>query len=272
MKSLFDQVKAFVLSKYFLKQLGLVVLFYLSIVFIMMLYLRFTTQHGERIEVPNLIGKSSEQGRLILEDMGLKYQIMDSVYVPQKPSGTILSQSPGPTTKTLLFVKSGRTISLQVSKRFELREMPDLINRQIRFAERSLKQRGFLVSIRYKPTNEANGSVLDVLYKGRPIKKGLMVPVRSTITLIVGANDQGEPVMIPNLYGISYSDARFTLDTLGVPATYICSDCITSEDSLASRVIIQSPEFIEGQSVPKSTPFTIHLRKAFNEYIENENQ
>jgi beta-lactam-binding protein with PASTA domain len=150
--------------------------------------------------------------------------------------------------------------------------MPDLINRQIRFAERSLKQRGFLVSIHYKPTNEANGSVLDVLYKGRPIKKGLMVPVRSTITLIVGANDQGEPVMIPNLYGISYSDARFTLDTLGVPATYICSDCITSEDSLASRVIIQSPEFIEGQSVPKSTPFTIHLRKAFNEYIENENQ
>ncbi|MFM7723902.1 MAG: PASTA domain-containing protein, partial [Bacteroidota bacterium] len=92
MKSLFDQVKAFVLSKYFLKQLGLVVLFYLSIVFIMMLYLRFSTQHGERIEVPNLIGKSSDQGRLMLEDIGLEYQIMDSVYDPKKPSGTILSQ------------------------------------------------------------------------------------------------------------------------------------------------------------------------------------
>lgn len=272
MNSLFAQVKAFVVSKYFLKQLGLVVLFYLSIVFLMMVYLRFSTQHGERIEVPNLVGKSSAQGRVLLEDLGLEYQIMDSVYDPNKPSGTIISQSPGPTSKTLLFVKSGRTISLQVSKRSELREMPDLVNRQIRFAERSLKQRGFFVSIRYKPTNEANGSVLDVLYKGRPIKKGIMVPVGSTITLIVGENDQGEPVAIPNLFGMNYSDAKYIIDTLGVPVSYICSDCITSEDTLASKVIIQSPEFIEGQTVPKSTPFTIHLRKAFDEYIENEHQ
>lgn len=272
MNSLFAQVKAFVLSKYFLKHVGLVILFYLSIVFIMMLYLRFSTQHGERIEVPNLIGKSSEQGRLLLEDLGLEYQIMDSVYEPNKPSGTIINQSPGPTSKTLLFVKSGRTVSLQVSKRSELREMPDLVNRQIRFAERSLKQRGFLVSIRYKATNEANGSVLDVYYRGRTIRKGIMVPVGSTITLVVGENDQGEPVSIPNLYGMSYSDAKYIIDTLGVPVSYICSDCISSEDTLASKVIIQSPEFIEGQTVPKSTPFTIHLRKAFDEYIENENQ
>lgn len=99
-----------------------------------------------------------------------------------------------------------------------------------------------------------------------------MVPVRSTITLIVGENDQGEPVAIPNLFGMNYSEAKYIIDTLGVPVSYICSDCITSEDTLASKVIIQSPEFIEGQTVPKSTPFTIHLRKAFDEYIENEHQ
>ena len=272
MKILFAQIKAFVVSRYFLKQVGLVVLFYLVIVLVMMISLKISTHHGERIEVPNLIGKSSEQGKLILEDLGLEYQIMDSVYDPNKVPGTIVSQSPGPTSSTLLFVKSGRTISLQVSKSSELREMPDLINRQIRFAERSLKQRGFLVSIRYVPTNEANGSVLDVLFKGRPVIKGKMIPVGSIITLIVGENDQGEPVAIPNLFGMSYSDAKSMLDTLGVPVAFLCSDCFTSEDTLASRVIIQSPEFIDGQSVPKSTPFTIHLKKDFNGYIENENQ
>jgi len=272
MNSFFEQVKAFVFSKYFLKQAGLVTLFYLTIVLVMMLYLRFATRHGNRIEVPNLIGKSAEQGRLILEDLGLEYQIMDSVYIPNKPSGTIINQSPGPTSRTLLFVKSGRTISLRLSKKSELREMPDLVNRQIRFAERSLKQRGFLVSIRYKPTNEANGSVLEVLYKNRSLKKGIMVPVGSLITLIVGENDQGEPVLIPNLYGMSYPEAKYIMDTLGVPVSYICSDCITGEDSLASKVVVQSPEFIEGQTVPKSTPFTIHLRKAFDEFIENEDQ
>jgi len=272
MKQLLTQIKAFVISKYFLKQLGLVILFYVSIVFIMMLYLRASTNHGERIEVPNLIGKSAQEGKIILENLGLEYQIIDSVYDPNKPAGTILGQSPGSTASTLLFVKSGRTISLQISKRSELREMPYLIHRQIRFAERSLKQRGLNVVIRYKPTDEANGSVLEVLYKGKPIGEGMMVPVGSTITLIVGENDRGEPVAIPNFYGLTYSEARSIIDTLGVPISYICSDCFTSEDSIAARIIIQSPEFIEGQTVPKSTPFVLHLKKDFEGYIENENQ
>ena len=41
MNSLFAQIKAFVFSKYFIKQAGLVVLFYLSVVFVMMVFLRF---------------------------------------------------------------------------------------------------------------------------------------------------------------------------------------------------------------------------------------
>ena len=72
MNSLFAQLKGFVLSKYFLKQLGLVILFYLSVVFIMMVFLRFSTNHGERIEVPNLVGKNAEEAKVILEDLGLE--------------------------------------------------------------------------------------------------------------------------------------------------------------------------------------------------------
>jgi len=117
MNSLFAQIKAFVFSKYFIKQAGLVVLFYLSVVFVMMVFLRFSTNHGEQIEVPNLVGKNAEEAKIILEDLGLEYQILDSIYDPKKPVGTIVSQNPKPTAYSLLFVKSGRTIALRVTKK-----------------------------------------------------------------------------------------------------------------------------------------------------------
>lgn len=272
MNPLFAQLKAFVLSKYFVKQFGLVVLFYLSVVFVMMVFLRFTTHHGEQIEVPNLIGKNADDAKIILEDLGLEYQILDSIYDPSKPAGTIVAQNPQSTASSLLFVKSGRTISLRVTKKTDMVEMPSLIHRQLKFAENTLQIRGLKCIIRYKPTNEANGSVLEQLYKGNRIKEGARIPVGSTIILIVGENDQGEPILIPDFFGLTYGEASYIMDTLGVQVTYICNDCITREDSLASRVIIQSPEYLEGETVPKSTPFTLHLRKDFNSYIENEQQ
>lgn len=272
MNSPFAQIKAFVFSKFFLKQLGLIILFYLSVVFVMMVFLRVSTNHGERIEVPNLVGKNAEEAKVILEDLGLEYQILDSIYDPSKPAGTIVSQNPSATTSSLLFVKSGRTVALRLTKRTDMVEMPSLIHRQLRFAQNSLQSRGLKWIIRYKPTNDANGSVLEQLFKGNRIEEGARIPVGSTIILIVGENDKGEPIVIPDFFGLAYSDAKFILDTLGVSVSYICNDCISREDTLASRVIIQSPEYIEGETVPKSTPFTIHLRKDFNGYIENEEQ
>ena len=272
MNNLLSQLKAFVFSKYFLKQLGLVILFYLGVVFIMMVYLRIKTNHGERIEVPNLVGKNANEAKSILEELDLGYQILDSIYDPSKPVGTVVAQNPKPSLLSLLFVKSGRMISLRVSKNTDMVEMPSLINKQLRMAERSLSSRKLRWSIRYKPTNEENGAIIEQLFNGRKIAPGSRIPANSIIILIVGQNDQGEPIPIPNLFGLPYGEAKFIADTLGVTATYICDDCFTQEDTLSSRVIIQIPEFIEGETVPKSTPFKIHLRKNFEGYIENENQ
>jgi len=272
MRNFLVNIKTLIFSRYFLLQLGLVILFYLVVVFFMMVYLKTSTKHGQKIAVPNLVGISSERGKIILEDLGLGYQIIDSVFDPTKPTGTILSQSPGPTASTLVYVKSGRLISLRVSKQSELRELPYLLNRQVRFAERSLKKRGLNVIIRYKPTDEANGSVLDVLFNGKPIKDGVMVPVGSTITLIVGENDQNKPVLLPNLMGLSYSEAKQKLDSLEVPYSFIYQNCATRQDSLTATVIIQSPEYIFGRIVPKSTPFVLQLGRLDEAPIEEEEE
>jgi len=269
---LLRDIKLFVFSKHFLKHAGLVLLTYLTIVLFLMLYLQFSTNHGEKITVPNFTGMPSANAIAQIEELDLSYEIRDSIYRPDLPQGTVISQNPLPTSLSLLYTKSGRTISLRVSKNSDLTEMPSLIDKQIKFAEGILTDRGLKYIIKYKATSEANGAVLEQLFRGKKIRGGAKIPVGSRITLIVGQKDIGEPILIPNLIGLTYSESRLMLDELGVPYVFICNDCASLEDSTASSVIIQSPEFIpDSETIPKSTPFTITIQKnAVEEDIDNQ--
>ena len=126
-----QESKLFIFSKHFLKHVGLVLLFYITIVLLTMMYLHFSTNHGEKISIPNFTGMSSEKAIALIEELDLVYEIRDSVYRPELPQGTVIFQSPSPTSTSLLYAKSGRTISLRVSKNSDYTEMPSLIDKQI---------------------------------------------------------------------------------------------------------------------------------------------
>jgi len=258
----FQKIKNFVLTKYFLKQLGLVILFYLVIIFATVIYLDLATNHGEKIAVPNFVGMNGEEAKQKIEELDLQYQILDSIYDPKSPEGTVYEQLVEPTSLSKVHVKSGRIIGLRLTKKNQLVAMPSLVHKQLQFAESILEQRGLRFSIQYRPTSEANGSVLDQLYKGRRLKEGDFIPIGAIITLIVGQNDQGEPIAIPNFVGLSMADARYIMDTLGVTSySFVCPDCSTSQDSLAAIIFSQTPEFIEGSTVFKSTQFTLSMKR-----------
>jgi len=259
---MFQKIKAFFLSKHFLKHIGLIAIFYLVVVILTMLYLKISTNHGEKIAVPNLTGMSSAQAKAKIESLGLEYEILDSVYNPKLPEGTVVEQLVEPTAISLVHVKSGRVIGLRLSKKSELVEMPNLIYKQIQLAESILEQRSLRFIIRYRPSKEENGSVLEQLYNGRRIKEGDRVPRGGTIVLIVGQNDLGEPLPLPNLIGLGMMEAKMILDTTGFASySFVCPDCLTKEDSLLAKIYSQSPEYIEGKTVVKSTQFTISMQK-----------
>jgi beta-lactam-binding protein with PASTA domain len=258
------KLRTFIWSKHFLKHLGLVALAYLVIVSITVFYLDSSTNHGEQIVVPNLIGKNVNSVKAELEELGLQYEVLDSIYDPSKAEGTILDQDPDPTKFSLVHVKEGRIIRVRVSKKSRLVEMPSLVDKSQRFAESILENRGLKFRIEYKPTNEANGAVLEQLYKGRMVKEGSRIPIGSTITLIVGKNDAGEPTEIPNLYGMTIFEAKDRLAQLGsfgfLP---VCEECLTYEDSVAARIESQSPEYIEGILIPAGSTITVYATKNF---------
>ncbi len=262
---LIKKIINFIWTKRFAKHLGLIVLIYFLTVSAVVFYLDTYTNHGQKIAVPNLLGKNVKNIQAVLEANNLKYEVLDSIYDPKLVEGTIIDQDPAPTNISSVSVKEGRIIRVRVSKRSRLVEMPSLIDKSIRFAESVLKNRGLRYKIEYRPSSEANGAVLDQLFNGKKIKEGVKIPIGSIITVIVGRNEGGQPVSLPNLYGLTIFEARDRLASISsLNFMPICPDCLTYEDSLVARIESQTPEFIDSTFfVPAGTTITVFARKNF---------
>lgn len=256
------KLRSFIWSRHFLKHTGLIVLTYIVVIFSTGWILDAYTHQGEKVSVPKLIGMKAETARTRLEELGLKMELLDSIYKPDLPAGTIVSQDPGPTSQTMVSVKEERIIRVQVSKKTRLVEMPYLNDRSERFAVSVLKNRGLKYRITYKQTTEADGAVLKQLYNGSEIKEGRRIPIGSTITLIVGRNEGGEPVQVPNLVGETISAARGRLSGTSLMLfVATCEGCMDGLDSTSAVIESQSPEFIDGVLSPPGTTVSVQARK-----------
>ena len=86
-------------------------------VFSVIKYLDIYSNHGEEIAVPNLLGKKSSEAKMKLEELGLSYEILDSIYDPDLPNGIVKQQMIEPTSFSKVKVKENRIIGLRLSDR-----------------------------------------------------------------------------------------------------------------------------------------------------------
>jgi eukaryotic-like serine/threonine-protein kinase len=259
---LLSKFKSFFFSKKFLINLGLIIILYIAIISLSNWYLGFSTDHGEKINVPELVGKNEKEVAQIVQQLGLEYEISESVYDPSKPEGTVLAQDPVPTSQSTTFVKEGRIIRLKISKKTQLVEVPNCVDKSERFAENILKSRGLKCKVEYRPSVEAVGAVLQQLHNGKQVEEKEKVAIGSTITIIVGRSEGGEALMIPNLMDMTICDVKSRLALMpNVQLIVNCNDCVTHADSCAARVFSQSPEFIEGGIMPAGSSIVVHATK-----------
>ncbi len=252
----------YIWSKNFAIQFGLIILVYVLGVLILKGCLSYSTSHGEKIDVPNLIGKNQNNLKNILAESGLEFEVLDSIYDPSKMEGTVLAQDPEATSTSKIYVKSTHVVKVRVSKRTQLVEVPALVDKSQRFAASVLKSRGFRYKLEYEPSLEAHGAVLQQLYKNKPIKAGERLPIGSTIKLIVGRGDAGLPQDLPDLFGLTIEEARARVANMSnMSFQAICPGCATKADSMATRVETQSPEFSEGAIVASGTTITVYSTK-----------
>jgi len=169
--------------------------------------LRYYTKHGQGLNVPLVKGLAFEQAVQKLEDAGLKYEV-DSVFIMDQPAGIVIDQDPDPNT----FVKDNRTIYLTINAgKVPNTKFPDIAFKTLREAQAIIESsRLKLGDTTYKP-DVSRDVVLEASFGGQAIQPGDVIPVGSRINLVLGDGRGNEEVDIPQLFGLTVDEARFSL-------------------------------------------------------------
>jgi len=182
------------------------------ILFLVLKMLGWITKHGEYLTVPAVIGKKTDEAIAQLKKEGFDVQIQDSIFTDTAARGIVLKQLPDPNAT----VKVNRTVYLTVNRvTLPMVDMPKLEDQSLNFAldilRRSHLQLGDTI---FKPSFQI-GSVIEQQYNGTRIAAKTKIPWGSKITLIV-ASGNGEQMLVPNLVGMTFKDAKSFLEENGL--------------------------------------------------------
>ena len=180
----------FIKSKVFLKQLliafvGLLVLIILSVI-----WLNVSTNHNQKIEVPNLSKMSLDEVEVTLDNLDLNWEVIDSAsFDANYPKKSVIEQSP----EAGDFVKENRKIYLTLNPSgYKDVEIPDFYGKTKRQAVSQLTAIGFRISTQEIYVNDiAKDVVRGLIYKGKDLKNGDKIPQNSEIILKLGDGNEG---------------------------------------------------------------------------------
>ncbi|NND88504.1 MAG: PASTA domain-containing protein [Flavobacteriaceae bacterium] len=173
----------FLFTKAFLKQLLIAVLALVVLSFIILWWLKGTTNHGQQIEVPNLAKMSLDRVEDILDENDLRYEVLDSAnYNPDYPKFSVIEQIP----RAGKFVKEDRKIYLTLNPSgYTKLSVPNVLNKTLRQAEPTLVASGFKIGTISKIPHVSD-QVQEMRYQGKTLEPGTELQKTSTIDLIVG--------------------------------------------------------------------------------------
>lgn len=222
----------------------------LTILFLFFLSLDFITGHGETQTVPNVLGKTVQEAIQQLEAKGFDVAIQDSIYVDSLPKLAIVKQSPDADA----VVKANRTVYLTINRAVAPQiEMPNLVGFSLKSAQMYLQTLNLkLGDTTYKP-DIAKNAVLEQLYNGYPIKPGTLIPMSSSISLVLGNGLGSGQLVVPDLIGYKFSEAKNLLQSISINlgALVVDSDVI---DSANAYVYKQNPnKFIDAPTGERIT-------------------
>jgi len=242
----------FLFSKAFFLSLFLMLLIAAGLIFFVISYLGDFTHHGEKLPVPNVIGKKVEDLDALITEEGFEYIINDSVFDNKKPKGIVIDQSPSPES----FVKDGRTmyitINARTKKKITIKEsVKDL---SLRSAMSILQSYGVKVKVTNKPSTPA-GVVLGLNYMGKKIIPGeTLIDEGDIVELIVSGSSRAS--IYYEQFAGTLKEASNRAESLGflVEPIQMGSLCKTEADSMSAFVVRQIPEYKNGMMLKPGTP------------------
>jgi eukaryotic-like serine/threonine-protein kinase len=199
-------------------------------------YLPYTTNHGESITVPNIIGKSATELEDFLDQKDLKYEVTDSVYTTKFPPFAVVKQFP----EEGFQVKEGRKISVTLNRKSpELVKMPELVGTSVKNAQAIAQSNQLVTEIKYVP-NKYQNLVLRQLVDGKEVKPGSPVYQGTKVVIEVGDPSQDTPFPVPNYIGQMIEEAEIAIKGQGLNMADPIIDATSDEP--AGTIVRQRPE------------------------------
>ena len=179
----------FIFSKSFVKQLVLALIILVVFIFLVKWWLSGTTNHDQRIAVPDIKGMTLELVEQELSNADLRYFIIDSAnYNPDYPKYSVIDQDPSAGK----FVKENRQIYLVLNPSgYRKLTIPDIIDKTRRQAEPTLKALGFKIGKITYIDHIGKDEVRGLKHKGKDIDPGDQLQKTAVIDLILG-NGKGD--------------------------------------------------------------------------------
>lgn len=177
-------LRKYLTSKVFFAQILTAAIIVGVLTFFFFHWITFVTRHNEEILVPNLKRLTPEQAEEKLDELGLEYEILDTLdYIPTYPKLAIMLQEPEAGSK----VKGGRTIYIKINAdSYKKVQVPDLIDKTYRQAVPTLKSLGLTTgTVTYAP-HIGKDMVLEMRINGQKVKPGTKVYKATKIDLILG--------------------------------------------------------------------------------------
>ena len=202
--------------------------------------LRHYTNHGEAIPVPDVRGLTLSEAAVILQANGMRWHMVDSVYVSSYRPGAVVNQNPEPLSR----VKRNRNVFLIINALVPERvNMPNVVGVSYRQARSTLEQHGLAIGrLTYVPYMYEN-FVLRQLYNGQEIRRGTEIVKGSEIELVIGRGLSAERTLVPSVIGNTHIEARDELTKYSLNFGVIIYDntVTTSADSIRAFIFQQRP-------------------------------
>ena len=195
---------------------------------------------ANQTEVPNVVGKTTEQAMQLIQDAGLEVGTMDSAYDPSVESGHVSSQNPKGGNK----VDKGTKINLVISQGTEEIEVPDLTNKTLAEAQNELAKLGFAVGT---TTEQNSDEVESGKVCGQDPKAGKSAKKGSSVNIVISKG--ADTVSVPDITGLTPDRASKVATELG----FTISQSGTQASDTVEQGLIISQTLVAGSKAKKGS-------------------
>lgn len=204
----------------------------------------------KNVQIPNLVGMTSEQANEELKKLKINYIIESEEYNNDVESGKIISQDPKYKDNFKVLEKS--TIKVKISKGPETVLMPKVAGMKYEEAENVLKK----LNIKVEKVDEKSQKIEEGIVISQEKQEDEQIKVGDTVKINVSSGTGIPKVVVIGVVGKNNEDAKSALTTLGLEV-----NIEEQEEESKSEGIVLKQSIEPGTTVEEGTAITITVNK-----------